>query len=411
METKDQLRDKTLESSDPLGVPDDSDARPEGPEDTLRTSVDTYRAIFENTGTATIISEADTTIALANSRFQGLSGYPEEELQGRRSWTEFVVGDDRDRMLQYHTLRRTDEHAAPRHYELKFINRQGDVRDIFITVGLIPGTERSVLSFLDITERIAAEKEVRQLNEELEKRVTERTAQLEATNRELEAFSYSVSHDLRTPLFAIEGFSRLLADRHSDSLDEKGKKYLMGIQKSSKQMEQLINDLLALAHLKQQGFNMSQIDMEVLARTVFAEIKSITPDRDVRLSINGPPPATGDPTTIHQVLLNLLSNAVKFTRSRDVACIEVGGSRGKDEDTYYVKDNGVGFENQYAEKIFGVFQRLHGSDEYEGTGIGLAIVQRIINRHHGKTWGEGRPGEGATFFFTLPHAAGDGPSR
>ena len=371
-------------------------------DEALNASEAMYRTIFENTGTATFVDENDTTIYLTNTQFQRLSGYPKEEVEGKKSWTEFIVKEDLEKVLQYHHLRRIDPQAAPKNYELKFVDRNGDVKDILITVDIVPGTQKSVLSILDITKLKRVEREVRQLNEELEKRVRDRTAQLEAANKELEAFSYSVSHDLRTPLISIQAFSRLLVEKYGVHLDDKGQEFLGAIQKSTKQMDQLINDLLALSRPKSQEFKVTEIDIGSLAKAVFDELKAITPNRKLELSINNPPSGMGDPSLMREVVLNLLSNAIKFTGKRDTAHIEVGGFTGNGENIYYVRDNGVGFEMADAEKLFGVFQRLHSPDEYEGTGVGLAIVQRIITRHGGRVWAEGKVDEGATFYFTLP---------
>ena len=371
-------------------------------DEALNASEAMYRTIFENTGTATFVDENDTTIYLTNTQFQRLSGYPKEEVEGKKSWTEFIVKEDLEKVLQYHHLRRIDPQAAPKNYELKFVDRNGDVKDILITVDIVPGTQKSVLSILDITKLKRVEREVRQLNEELEKRVRDRTAQLEAANKELEAFSYSVSHDLRTPLISIQAFSRLLVEKYGVHLDDKGQEFLSAIQKSTKQMDQLINDLLALSRPKSQEFKVTEIDIGSLAKAVFDELKAITPNRKLELSINNPPSGMGDPSLMREVVLNLLSNAIKFTGKRDTAHIEVGGFTGNGENIYYVRDNGVGFEMADAEKLFGVFQRLHSPDEYEGTGVGLAIVQRIITRHGGRVWAEGKVDEGATFYFTLP---------
>jgi PAS domain S-box-containing protein len=233
--------------------------------------------------------------------------------------------------------------------------------------------------------------------DELERRVAERTA-------ELESFAYSVSHDLRAPLRAIDGFSRVLLEDCFDRLDAEGQRLIGLIRSSTQKMGQLIEDLLAFSRLSREPMTPSPIDMSELAQTVFEELRALNPERSIHLHANGLPPALGDPAMIRQVLVNLLSNAIKFTKQRPTALIEVGSWSEAGQNVYYVRDNGAGFDMQYAHKLFGVFQRLHRAEEFEGTGVGLAFVQRIIHRHDGRVWAEGKVNEGATFYFTLSSA-------
>jgi light-regulated signal transduction histidine kinase (bacteriophytochrome) len=250
----------------------------------------------------------------------------------------------------------------------------------------------------EIAERRRAEKEIKKLNEDLERR----TIELEATNNELEAFSYSVSHDLRNPVLAIGGFSRLLLEKYSSHLDEKGHHYLNIILSSTQNMCQFIDDILAFSHSGHRQVEFSDIDMGELAQALFEELKGITLGRMLRLNLKPLPPARCDRAMIREVLMNLLSNAIKFTRDKETGLIEMSGWIEKNQNIYYVKDNGAGFDMQNADKLFGVFQRLHNTEEFEGTGVGLALVQRIIHRHGGRVWAVGKVNEGATFFFSLP---------
>jgi signal transduction histidine kinase len=249
---------------------------------------------------------------------------------------------------------------------------------------------------------IASNEMLRQAQEDLAEKVAQRTAELEHANRELESFSYSVSHDLKSPLRAIQGFSRMLAGEHAAQLDTEGHRLLTVITENTKLMHALVDDLLALSRLGRKEIRKVPVNLSSIAGQIFCQLRDQAPERDVQFSIGDLPPAHGDPSLLNQVLENLFSNAIKYTKPRQTACIEMSGREDGNETVYYVKDNGVGFDARYADKLFGVFQRLHGTAEYEGTGVGLAIVQRIIHRHHGRVWAEGKVGEGATFYFALP---------
>ncbi len=257
-----------------------------------------------------------------------------------------------------------------------------------------------------VLERVDRERqnEARKFNAELEQRVAARTAQLEAANKELEAFSYSVSHDLRAPLRAIDGFSRLMLEDYGPQLEAEAQRYLKVVRENTQQMGQLIDDLLAFAHLNRQALETQRVETAQLARRALAEVHADQNERLVEIMIGDLPPCQGDPTLLKQVFVNLLSNALKFTRERTPARIEVGYAALDTEHIYFVRDNGAGFDMQFAHKLFGVFQRLHRAEDYEGTGVGLAIVQRIIHRHGGRIWAEAEVGKGATFYFTLPRA-------
>lgn len=267
-------------------------------------------------------------------------------------------------------------------------------------------TQRALLNILEDVdterqERARAEAVVRLLNAELEQRVASRTSELVSTNQELETFAYSVSHDLRTPLRAIDGFSKKLAERYSGQLDSEGQRLISVVRDGARKMAQLINDILAFSRIGRVDLNTRIVSMEQLVQDVLRELEPIIGQRDVQFSIGTLPPGKGDTVMLRRVWMNLLENAVKYTSTRDRAIIRVGSECKHGETIYFVSDNGVGFDMQYLDKLFGVFQRLHGPDEFSGTGIGLAIIKRIITRHGGRVWAEGIPDEGATFRFAL----------
>jgi signal transduction histidine kinase len=247
-----------------------------------------------------------------------------------------------------------------------------------------------------------AEDAIRKLNEKLEQKVIKRTAELETANKELESFSYSVSHDLRAPIRAINGYAQILEEDYTGKFDEDGTKALHSIMANSKKMGCLIDDLLAFSRLGREQVTVSEINMNTLVTSVIEELLTEDPENRVKLKLSPLPHARVDPALIKQVWINLISNAIKYSKYKPKTNIEIGASKDDGFVVYHVKDHGAGFDMQYYDKLFGVFQRLHSQEEFEGTGIGLAIVQKIVHRHNGTVWAESKPDEGTCFYFSLP---------
>ena len=335
-----------------------------------------------------------------NDKLCEMTGYSREEME-RLTWAEMTYPEDLESdAAQFELLLKGEIEGYT--LEKRFVRKDGSIVFANLSVGcvrLAGGQLDYTLALLeDITERKRVEENIRNLNEVLR----QRARALEIANKELESFSYLISHNLRTPLRAIAGFSGFLLDDYADKFDDEGKRLLNVVRNNTVRMGILIDDILKFIRTGRVEMKISEADMEELARGALEEAKLAAGAGNLQVDIGPLPPARGDISMLRQVFANLLSNAIKFSRPKQAPKIQVGGYIAGNEAVYFVKDNGVGFDMKYADKLFGVFERLHGVDEFEGTGIGLAIVKRIAGRHGGRAWAEGEPGEGATIYFALP---------
>ena len=372
-------------------------------EETLRESEAKYKTLVENIPQKIFMKDRDYRWMSINENFARDLGISPEDIVGKVDYDYF----SRDLADKYRADDvRIIKTGKTEELEEKYMvdGKETWVNTIKTPVRDKNGEIVGVLGiFWDITERKLAVEEIRKLNAELEDRVTKRTAQLEATNKELEAFSYSVSHDLRAPLRHVSGYVELLHKHFQSELPEKGQHYLNSIADSIHIMGMLIDDLLQFSRTGRMEMHQSDFDMNEIVKEVKESLSKDNPDRKIEWVLGKLPSINGDEAMLRLVWINLLSNAVKFTRTRQKARIEIGVRKEKKELVFFVRDNGVGFDMKYAQKLFGVFQRLHATEEFEGTGIGLANVQRIVQRHGGRTWAEAEPDKGAVFYFSIPN--------
>ncbi len=370
----------------------------------LRESQRRFSELLGNVQLISVMLDREARITYCNEYLLRLTGWKNEEVIGH-SWLELFIPPDAVRLKDRLQVLLADRPEG-RHGDNEIITRSGERRLIRWNNTALRSAAGEVIGLAsigeDITERKRDEQAIRDLNASLERRVAERTAQLEGANKELESFSYSVSHDLRAPLRAVDGYALMLEEDYAARLDGEGRRLLGVVRDESRRMGRLIDDLLEFSRMGRQAPMKQSVDMTALAGEV---AKEIVGGSAVAVNIETLPPAPADRAMLRQVWINLVGNACKYSAKKSDPRVAIGGRTEDAENIYWVRDNGAGFDMRYAEKLFGVFQRLHRQEEFTGTGVGLAIVQRVVTRHGGRVWAESKLGEGACFYFSLPRGA------
>ena len=373
-------------------------------------SEEKFRSIFKNNSAAMAILEKDLTISMVNDAYCEMTGFSAEEIAGLE-WIRQIPENEHERLGNFTTKMLSHPRDLNDKYEFSFYHKNGDIKYGLFSISYIENLGKIITSFIDITKRKQAEDDLASLNEKLEQIVNTRTEQLKIANKELEAFAYTVSHDLRAPLRAIEGFTRILNDEHGNEMNEDARKLCNTIVKNTRNMDQLIDDLLAFSMLGRANINKTMVNFGNVIEKVYSDLVYVHNKGKIKFSMDPMPVVSADYSLIRQVWTNLIANAIKFSSKKPDPEISISYTENNIEFVFLIEDNGAGFDMKYAGNLFGVFQRLHSNNDFEGTGVGLAIVQRIIQRHGGSIRAEAEINKGAKFYFSIPKIKNSQPEQ